>query len=733
MKKIATSVIFILLIITVLYPSDLCAQRKTVGVVLSGGGAKGVAHIGALKVLEEAGIPIDYIAGTSMGAIVGGLYSVGYDTHTLDSLVRAQNWMQLLSDRVSLKDMSMTEKEAAEKYVLTVSLTRDNKLKIPAGLIGGQNVLNLLTELTIGYNDSTDFQKFPIPFSCVAYNMVDGKDVVLSSGNLPLAIRSSMSIPGAFTPVRRDGMVLVDGGISNNYPVNVAKSMGADIIIGIDVGAGPRDAEQLNTVMDLFDQLTTFTGADSRGQNIAMTDLYIKPDIVPYTAASFSNTAIDTLINRGEQAARLMWDDIIGLKAMIGIAPDADLARKDDSAIKSTLFIETIKVEGLEFETEENVLEIAGLKEFSEITTKQLYDAISRLQGEGLFSSVNYSLDGKAPYDLIIQVKEQSSSSLSVGLRFDTEEMAAILLNAVYALPSKHAMSFNVSSRLSSNPYVRTAFTLGNRVKRNLTLSYMFKYNTMNLYDHGKKLSNVDFDYHHVDLNFSNIKWRNIKIDAGIKYEYYDYRSVLLTNVINDREIPSEGLVVYYAGADFQSLDSYYYPTKGQSASLRASLYTDNFATYKGDSPYASVAAHYRAAISLSDRITIIPAVYGRVVFGNNINLPSMNLAGGTVAGRYMPQQLPFIGMAKTELLENTAGIARVDLRLRLWKKHYASLKANYAKQSEHLRDILHGEDIWGGGIGYSYDSVIGPIDVLFETSTRTRNLGFYFNLGYYF
>ena len=164
----------ILLILLVLCELSF-GERKKVGIVLSGGGAKGVAHIGVLKVLEEAGIPIDYIAGTSMGAIVGGLYAVGYDARTLDSLVRIQDWAFLLSDRVYRYDLPFSEKETNEKYLLSVPFGEGRRIKVPAGFISGQNIYNLFSELTIGYHDSLSFQQLPIPFACVSANVVDGK------------------------------------------------------------------------------------------------------------------------------------------------------------------------------------------------------------------------------------------------------------------------------------------------------------------------------------------------------------------------------------------------------------------------------------------------------------------------------------------------------------------------------------------------------------------------------
>lgn len=211
------------------------ATTQKVGVVLSGGGAKGMAHIKALKVIEEAGIPIDYIAGTSMGAIVGGLYAIGYTPEQLDSMVRKQNWTFLLSDRVKRSSMSLTDRERSERFIVSIPFTKTPKDAASGGIVKGQNLANLFSDLTMGYHDSINFNKLPIPFACVAANVVNGEPIVFHDGILSTAMRASMAIPGVFTPVRKDSMVLVDGGIVNNYPADVVKAMGADIIIGVDV------------------------------------------------------------------------------------------------------------------------------------------------------------------------------------------------------------------------------------------------------------------------------------------------------------------------------------------------------------------------------------------------------------------------------------------------------------------------------------------------------------------
>ena len=292
-----------LLMLLVALPS-LTAQRKKVGVVLGGGGAKGVAHIGVLKVLEEAGIPIDYVAGTSMGAIVGGLYAIGYTPAEIDTMVLEQDWTMLLSDRIKRSSLTFPEKENSERYILSLPFGKDKKDRVIQGMIKGQNLMNLFSNLTIGYHDSVDFRNFNIPFACVAVDAVDGKDYVFRKGSLPLAMRASMAIPAVFTPVRLDSMVLIDGGLNDNFPVDVAREMGADVIIGVDLGTSDlKTLDKLNSPGDVIGQIIALHGHDKYARNKEQTDLLLRPNMTSYNAASFSTVALDTLIRRGEQEA----------------------------------------------------------------------------------------------------------------------------------------------------------------------------------------------------------------------------------------------------------------------------------------------------------------------------------------------------------------------------------------------------------------------------------------------
>ncbi|WP_251619890.1 patatin-like phospholipase family protein [Odoribacter lunatus] len=711
------------------------AERKKVGLVLSGGGAKGVAHIGALKVLEEAGIPIDYIAGTSMGSIVGGLYAIGYDAAHLDSLVRVQNWPFLLSNKVYRYDLPFSEKEKDEKYLLSIPMLGSKLIQMPVGFISGQNIYSLFSELTIGYHDSLSFADLPIPFSCVAADLVDGKEIILDRGNLSLAMRASMAIPGVFSPVIMDSMMLVDGGIANNYPVDVLRAMGADIIIGVDVSAGLRTMGELNSVLDIVDQLTNFMGMEKYEENIKLTDLYIKPDITPYSAASFEPEAIDTLILRGETAARAQWEEIIGLKEKIGI-PAGEMGKNEIENLfiaTDSLAIGKIEIEGVGASEKNWVRKKAALQEHSVISMRDLHKAIAVLYGTGAFSAVDYRLSGRQEYDLTLILREKGMSTLNLGFRFDTEEMAAILVNTTIRNRHLRGFQLSVTGRLGMNPYARVEYSLGNTFLRKAGLAYMYKYNDIDLYRNGYKVDNVTFSYHMGELAFSDIYLRNLKFELGFRYEYFDFSSFLYAQPGEREKVKPEGFLSYYGLMYYETYDQKYYPERGWSLKGEYSLYTSNGWRYDGGTPFSALSGSLETVLPVTRRFVCLPSLYGRVLIGKRIPYAYLNNMGGMVAGRYFSQQLPFVGIHRLEMAENSLLVGSVKFRYRLGRKNYLTAVVNYAKQKDNFFDILSGSDIWGGGISYSYNTLIGPVDLWLDMSNWNKTVGVYFNLGYYF
>lgn len=738
MKKQLFSTIILIACLLMPFSSQAQEQRKKVGVVLSGGGAKGVAHITALKVIEKAGIPIDYVAGTSMGAIIGGLYSIGYTPDQLDSMVRKQDWTFLLSDRIEWNAMSLPQRERSDKYLLSFPFVKTPKDAATGGLIKGQNIDNLFSALTMGYHDSIDFNKLPLPFACVASDVVDGKPVVFHSGKLATAMRASMAIPGVFTPVRLDSMVLVDGGLTNNYPANVVKEMGADLIIGVDLHSPLKTADELNSAPAILGQIIDITIQGNYEKNVKLTNTYIHVDVDGYSASSFNRAAIDTLLKRGEEAAMKQWNSLIALKKEIGI-PD-DYVPQQHGPYSSldnnhAIYVTDINFSGAEYKDKKWLLKKCNLKENSDITPNQIEQALFQLRGTESYSNASYTLkETPEGYQLTFILKEKYERMLHLGIRFDSEEIASLLLNATADLKTHIPSRLSLTGRLGKRYAARIDYTLEPMQQRNFNFSYMFQYNDINVYEKGKRAYNTTYNYQFAEFGFSDVWYKNFRFGFGFRFEYYKYKDFLYKQPDTTfLSVKPEHFLSYYAQVQYNTYNQGYFPSKGSNFAACYSLYTDNMAQYKGHAPISALRASWASVIPVTHRFAIIPSVYGRVMIGKDIPYPLLNAVGGEVPGFYIPQQLPFAGMTNMELMDNSIVIASLKLRQRLGSIHYITLTGNYAMTDNHFFDILSGHHFYGFSAGYGMNSIFGPLEISLGYSNQTDKVSCFVNLGYYF
>ncbi|WP_418696888.1 patatin-like phospholipase family protein [Bacteroides sp.] len=673
-----------LLACLLLLPMLLVAQnRPKVAVVLSGGGAKGTAHIGALKVIEKAGIPVDYVVGTSMGAIVGGLYAIGYTPQQLDSMVNAQNWKFLLSDAPNPKDLLLDDRLRSERYVLSIPFSFKSSHVSDAGIIKGTNLARLFSTLTDGYQDSTSFSRLPIPFACVSENLVDGSEVVFHRGILATAMRSSMSIPGVFAPIDLDGMVLVDGGMVNNYPVDVALVMGADFVIGVDVQSPLLDAEKLKSVKDIFGQIINLQGEKKYQENLRKTDVHIKVDVTGYSAASFSKEAIDTLIVRGEHAAMADWDKLLVLKKKLGLSADYQPCRPGPFPIPDAAESKSIAVD------------------------PQIAAPVSR------------------------------ENKLNVGLRFDTEELAALQANTDFYLGKQKDSQLSLTARLGKRTSARIGYNYQWSRGWQTGIAYQFDYKDINIYNEGKRTLDLTFTHQLVRVGMAK-DWNQIQVSAGINFDNYRYYDLLSLEPVDAVKFKNGSLFNYYAGLLFNNLNGRSVPTKGMSWAVTYNLYTDNLLRYKGDNPISAFYAHWRGCFTPTRDLTIIPSVDGRVLAGGGADYTFAvdNLLGGSIAGRYMPQQIPFVGINRAELASATLIVAGLQFRQRILKNQYILVTGNYGRSSDKLSQLfesMQSYDLVGTGIGYMYNSFLGPLEIQLNWSNQTKKLGWYAGFGFVF
>ena len=710
-------------------------RRKKVGVVLSGGGAKGMAHIGALKVIEDAGIPIDYIVGTSMGAIIGGLYSIGYTPQQLDSMVRKQNWQFLLSDHIERREMNLMKREAEETYVISVPFSKNAIKEVTGGLIKGHNIDNLFSELTLGYHDSISFDSLPIPFACVSENLVLGEEYVFREGILSTAMRASMAIPGVFTPVRLNDMVLIDGGVVNNYPVDVARQMGADVIIGVDVQSELRPGEELNNTGTILAQLVDLMGQDKYLENLNNTNVHIKVNVKGYSAASFTHTAIDTLIFRGAHAAESHRDALLKLKEHIGLTSDYQPEPRSGFQAIEKIFIQNVIFNGLEENDEDWIIKRCNLKENEYNSIEQIEKATSIIRANTNYSSVTYKLmqNKEGNYDLSYTLNKKQESRINIGVRFDSEEIASFLVNIRTTLRRESPAYVSATVRLGKQYGCQLGYAFEPSPLTSIGLSYRLMHHDIDYYQQGKLSFNSKFHHHTAEFSYKNVWLKNVQFGVGIRYEQYNYDKLLHQEGNASFNLNKEPFFTYFANMHYDTYDKAYFPSKGVKFNGTYTFYTDNFVKYKGKTPFSGIMGNFEGVIPVTRRFSILPSVNGRILIGRNIPYTKMNIMGGDIMEQHLPYQLPFVGIDRVELMKNSLFIGGLKLRQRMGAIHYLTLAGNYALSSSKIENILNEEKMFGCAITYGVNSIFGPLEATLNYTDRSNKVGFYINLGYKF
>ena len=724
-------------------PTERKQGRKKVGVVLSGGGAKGVAHVSVLKAIEKAGIPVDIVVGTSMGALVGGLYSIGYTTDQLDSLVCSLDWMHYIKDDVSRENQSYDRKIRSERYLLSLPFGDKGENLLGGGIFQGQNVTNLISELTFGYHDSLDFNNFKRKYACVAFNVVNGDEVVFHSGILYKAMRSSMAVPGVFSPVRIDSMVLVDGGMRNNFPVDVAREMGADIVIGVDVGDELLKENEIKNMASIVDQIISLACKAKHEENVAKTDLYIKINVDGYSSASFSKEGIDSLTRRGTIAAEENWDKLVALSREIGVSSTAHASNPIEFSMltdKDSLLFKSVRFVGIDKVDERRLLHKYRLKadEPSMITLGRIKEIVSYLNGTLDYKSVNYDMkyspDG---YDLDFVLQEKKSNSFNLGLRYDTEENVSVLGNLTYHLDMPIPSQFSITGRLGNRSLLRADYSVKSWNFAGVNFAYMFQHNDINVYYAGDRLYNETYRYHLGEISLYDVVFQRMKMQAGVRYEYFHFNDFLVKQGADneqDTNVDSDGYVSYFFGLDMNLFNKRSFASKGMGFSAAIVLLTDNMLTYGDNAPLVDFSFNCKRIIPVTSRFAVIPSVSSRYLFSDeDTPYPYQNVIGGYSQGRYSAAQIPFVGLGYMEFIEDAVGVLRLDLRERVLKNHYFTLAGNVGFAGDEWPDLFDKEPLNGVSLGYGYDSLFGPLEAMLYYSDRSSQLGFYVNVGFNF
>ena len=708
-------------------------KRPKIGLVLSGGGAKGFAHIGVLKVIEEAGIKIDYIGGTSMGAVVGGLYASGYNATQIDSIFHKVNFDELLNDYIPRSAKSFYEKRNDELYAITLPFS-NFKVGIPQALSKGLYNFNLLSRLTKHVRQVKDFNQLPTPFLCIGTNIETGQQVLLNKGNLAQAMLASAAFPTLFTPIEIDGQLLIDGGVANNFPVDEVKNLGADLIIGVDVQDGLWDKNQLKNATKILVQITNLHSIEQMKNKIKGTDIYITPDIKNFGVLSFDRGR--EIIQRGEEAAFAVYEKIKTLST------DQNYFKKPRlSVYKDSVKLAQINTTKLRKYTNDYVFGKLGFKPKTPITYSHLESGINTLLATENFHSISYSFkNNEQGEDLELQLAENPIYTyLKLGLHYDELFKSGILVNITHknTLFKNDLASLDIilgdNFRYNLDYYVDNGFNFSygfksqlSQFNRNITQEI-----TKSILDTGGNQINVDY----LDLSTRAYLQKGIAqrflFGAGVELKYLHISSKTIATPIIDKSSYWSG----FGYVKYDSFDNKYFPKKGWSFSsdfqsyLFASDYHNDF------KPFSVLQAQFSKAFSVSNSFTFKFQGDAGLPIGND-GIPFFNFVLGGYGYNSINNFKPFFGYDFVSVAANSFIKASGTIDYVFLKKNHLNFSANFANLEQNLfktKEWISLPKYSGYAFGYGLETRIGPIEVKYSWSPESTKGYTWFSVGFWF
>ena len=711
-----------------------------VGLVLSGGGAKGLAHIGVLKAIEESGVKIDYIAGSSMGAIIGGLYACGYNSKQLDSIFKQTDFEKLIQDILPREAKTFKERENSEKYAFTFPF--DNfKLSLPSSFSKGQNIYDLLAQLT-QHVDKDDFSNLDIPFFCIATNIETGEEVVLDSGNLAQAITASGAIPSLFRPVAIDGKVLTDGGVINNYPIDKLKLKGLDLIIGVDVQDSLMSLNELRSGLDIMTQVNNFRTIAAMQNKRTSTDVYIRPIIKDFNVLSFDKG--ETIIDEGYAAGKIQMETLKGIAKSQGRLNSERPVLK----IMDSLIVDQIVIKGNQEYPRNYIRGKLKIETGVQIAYRDLNNGLNNLSATGNFDRISYNIENKnGNKSLILNVEETpNKTQLRFAAHYDDLYRTAALINLTHK--SLFLTNDNISLDLIIGENSRYNFEYYIDKGKYWSIGVNSRYNRLNEDINLRFVRSIDFlstpNVNEINLEIEDFTnqfyaetylFKGFRFGLGIEYKFlraFTQSFVIDPNIDDELTIlDKNNLFSIFGYLDYDSLDDKYFPTKGAFFNGNFHLYLSNssiteFSIAKGNVGYVFSPLE-KLSLSVSSEM-------GFRLGQENTNALDFYLGG--YGFNAINNIRPFIGYDFLTLSGDSyiKGLLKVDYNF--FGKHHFILSANYANVADDIfesGDWFSSPDFSGYGVGYGLNSFLGPVEVKYSYSPETKDSIWYFSLGYWF
>ena len=735
------SVIFIF-VFSWSFSQEQIPNNPRVGLVLSGGGAKGLAHVGVLKTLDSLGVRVDYVAGTSMGAVVGALYASGYTGNQLDSIIKATDFELLINDNVPRKSKTFYERKNAEKYALTLPFNKF-KIQLPSSISRGQNVFNLLSKLTLGVSQIDDFSKLPIPFYCIATDMQTGKEVVLDKGNLAQAIAASSALPTLFQPIKLNNKLLMDGGITNNFPIEGLLSKNLDFIIGVDVQDDLRKDDDLKSVSDILLQINNFRAVAELKEKSKLTDIYIKPDVSDYSIISFGQRS--KIIENGQKKTMSF------LKELQSIAKAQNFKK---TAVKfpdyNEIKINEITVFGLGKYTSSYVRGKLRFRNGETISYDDFGNGVNNLVATNNFDSFLYKFTPNGDrYDIEAQVVEAKNTAfIRFGLHYDQLYNSAALLNVTkkQLLLKNDVVSidfmFGDSPRYNFDYYIDKGFywSIGvnskyNIIKDKINPSF---FSTASEFAGADKVDVTISDFTNQFFIETLIK-KDLSIKVGLEYKklIISSRDNFFKTLFNEDPyfFEDSNFFSYVGGLKFDTFDDKIFPKNGFLFEGNAQLFL-SYSGIKSDfSQFSYIKLNIAKAFNFFNNWSFVLGAQSGVKIGGS-NMKSLDFGLGGYGYNNINNYFSFYGYDYFSLTGDSFTKAYATLDYEFFKNHHLNVSSNFAAVGDDIFLQSEWADIQnysGYAIGYGLDTIFGPIELKYNWSPETKYSAYLISVGYWF
>lgn len=738
--------------------SDSSWHGGKLGLVLSGGGARGLAHIGVLRALDEMGVRPDYISGTSMGAVIGGLYAMGYSGEQISQLNREANWDALLSRTIDMRKVAIDQKSSFSRSIFSLAL-RDKRMRLQLGYIEGQNLWDFFHRLTWPVLGVRRFDSLSVPFRCCAGDILTGECHTLDTGSLAVAIRASMAVPGFFTPVvTADGKVYVDGGVCDNLPVDAAIEMGADRIIGVNVG--PQHAQDYDSsygITQILKNSAMYFGIQKARDDLSRCDVAILPDLKGLTSMHFSSGA--EIEQRGYLAALAQREKVELLMRRLGRrAGEASSCRLDLSRLQDSIAIDSIAVDIARPALRRFALRVSELAAPSRLAQGDIQRAVDNLMGSLYFTHVVYYLDARRCLHLAPELAPRFEMRFAANVNDAWGASAIVRLRMLNSL--RRASRLDFAAEVASQPRARLSYTTYMSRRMNAFARVDVDYTSEKLPYYVNNRSVASMWKHGVgaQLLMGYMPALSTLLSAGASYffvsqvpnrEYNEWVGLKSTGKYRQHSVRC------FFDLRFNTFTRPYYPERGQElvASV-AYAFNSPIRSYSSrgkpnakeqvlsdlEKPHKLYTVNFRygATLPLWRTIYVEPAV--RLGLNSRAvgRFASYLVGGGEATVRDEFGNIPFYGIGYRQLSASNVWSASLAVRVRLWQELFFTSRVNYAQLNDTMSGLftsfLHPTiGLLGGGAGLVWVTPLGPMALSASLANQAQKVWFNFSLGYTF